>query len=260
MAVPTRNPEFTPPGEFSWVRAAAKSTLLWALNYGAVAVVILLCGLSAVTTRSGSPVEPAYALYAWTMMQGFYPLYHRATGASDDYIPQSPRFLRLLLLTQTIGLVSLALVVGPLSRIGAELHEPGSTVALLDTDPTAWSVFMLHALGMLCWPTASALFMLRMTAQPGRLLPGLLVGVPLFLVTFLGGLIGGWFLLGTADVPQDTVLMVCGLFGGTGLPVIAGTMLWFRASTAREPLGPPPANPGMFTGAVQPPSSRPPRS
>ncbi|GEM_PF-6029593 len=253
MAVSTRTPEFTPPGEFSWPRAAVKTTALWLVNYALLAVAILLSASGLFRTGNGSTVEPGYVLYAWAMMQGFFPLYHRATGAPDDYIPQSPRFIPLLLLTQAVGIVSLALLVRPLSLIRADQHEPGSVMALMDVDPTAWGLFMLHALGMLGWPTAAALFMLRRTAQPGRLLVGLVVGLPLFLVTLLGGLIGGFFLIVDGDAARDTALLISATFGLTGLAALALSMLWFRASTARETLGPPPAKPGMFTGAVQPP-------
>lgn len=253
MAVPTRRPEFTPPGEFSWPRAAVKATALWLVNYALLALAILLAATGLFRTDNGSTVEPGFVLYAWAMLQGFFPLYHRATGAPADYIPQSPRFIPLLLLTQAVGIVCLALLVRPLSLIGTDQHEPGSVMALMEVDPTAWGVFMLHTLGMLGWPTASALFILRRTAQPGRLLVGLLVGLPLFLVTFLGGLIGGFFLIVDAGLSRDTVVLVCGLFGGTGLAALALSLLWFRASTAREPLGPPPAKHGFFVGAVQPP-------
>lgn len=261
MTVPTRTPSFTPPGQFPWGRATAKSLMHWALNYAGLAGVLVLASHGLIESwRWDNPAPPDVMLYVWTMVQGFFPVYSRSLGTDDDYIPQSPRFVPLLLLTQTIGLVSLALLVAPLSRIGAAQHTPGSAVALLDTDPRAWAAFLLFALGMACWPLASTLFSLRHPARSLKPSLPLALGLLVSLVTLGGGTILGLFLLVIDPVESwSTVLLVSTAYGGSGVPVLLLTMLWFRASTARQPLGPPPAKPGMFTGAVVPPSSHRPR-
>lgn len=96
MPVSTRTPTFTPPGQFSWPKAAATSLGVHAAAIAVLAIVVVPSGLGVVKSDSDSVVSPGYALFAWAALQGVYPLYHRASGAPDDHIPQSPRSLRLL--------------------------------------------------------------------------------------------------------------------------------------------------------------------
>jgi hypothetical protein len=250
MTVPTRTPTFTPPGQFSWTKAAGKSLGLHAIAIGVLALAVLLSGLGYVTTRSDSPVEAGYTLLAWTAVQGCYPLYHRATGAPDDYIPQSPRFLRLLLMSQAIGLVLLALVARPLATLFPEQHPVGSLPALLPDSGSAFALYLLYAVGMVAWPSAALLFMLRSTARPGTLLVGVLVGLPVFILTLPGGLVAGGLRLLAERIDLDREMTIWGTYGVSGLVVYTAVLIWFARSVGHEPLGPPPAKRNMFGAAV----------
>lgn len=250
MPVPTRTTRFTPPGQFSWPKAAAKSLGLHAVAIAFLALAVVLSGLGVVKSDSGSVVAPGYVLLAWAALQGVYPLYHRASGAPDDHIPQSPRFLRLLLMSQAIGFVLFALVARPLARLHREQHPFGSLVALMPDSGPAYALFLLYTAGMLGWPCAAMLFILRSTARRRTLALGLAVGLPVFVLALPGGLLFGALRLLAEHIDLDREATIWGTYGVSGLVIYAAVLVWFARSVHQEPLGPPPAKRTIYGAAV----------
>lgn len=250
MTVPTRAPTFTPPGRFSWARAAAVSAGVHALTLAALTGFVALAGFGLLVSRSDTVLTPGYTLLAWAALQGVYPLYHRATGAPDDHIPQSPRFLRLLLMSQAIGLLLFSLAARPLAGLYREPHPVGSLTALMPESGTAFAVFLLYTVGMLGWPCAALLFMFRSVARPGTAALGLAVGLPAFIIALPGGLVAGGLRLLAEHIDLDAELTVWGTYGVTGLIAYAAVLVWYARSVRREPLGPPPAKRNLLGGAV----------
>ncbi|MDR8020080.1 hypothetical protein RIL96_10940, partial [Nesterenkonia sp. LY-0111] len=245
---------FTQEDEFSWVRAWARTLGLWSLSYALLALLMLAAGAELIPGRrpDSTPMDPGYLLIAWVGLQGFYPVFLRANPSNNDYRPQSPRFLRLLLMSQATGLVLLAVLLTPLAGLQAHRHPAGSLVAEIPEDATAWLAFYGYALAMLAWPVASGLFMLRMTARWNTLLIGVAIGGPMFLVSLIGGLLLAVFRMLTPSADIGALLLLFGALGLSGAAVYLILLLWYRASVAREPLGPPPADDGPFRAAATP--------
>ncbi|MCM3577302.1 hypothetical protein M3686_03985 [Micrococcus luteus] len=242
--------ERRPP--FAWGRALRRTLTHWAVSYALLALCLLVASTGLISGRGDSaPMTSGYLLVAWVGLQGFFPLYIRADPEHDEDRVQDPWFLSRHLMSNAVGLGLLVVLAIPLARIGVDGHEPGSLVALLArNDPAAWTAFLCYAVGQLAWPTAAALFMLRHTARTSTTVLGVVIGLPVFLATLLGGLLLAAFQFLDAGADLVTQVLWTGAYAAIGLAVYAAVLLWFALSVRRDPLGPPPPGGGPFRAAV----------
>lgn len=209
-------------------------------------------GFGSLHTRSGGVIEPAYVLIAWAGLQGCYVVYIRATGVEDqNFIVQSPRYIPLLVISQALGVAVMAACAFPAANMHREQHAPGSLVALIPENGAAWLAFVLYVVSLATWTTAWMLYLLIMTARRKTMALGLILGLPGFIVALIGGLFLGWHTFNEefADVDAAVALWLPIALGG--LAAYAASLAWLAWAKRRGHIGPPPKNPGMFTGAVR---------
>lgn len=169
----------------------------------------------------------------------------------DDYIAQSPRFIPTLLISQIIGVVLFTVVAVLLVTWQTAEYSPGTVIGSISREPQALATVVFYCVTLCVRPHAAAHFLIKMTSKPNTQVLGLIVGLPAFLVTLLGGLI-----LAAVQRTPDSVDLAqqFALWGGLalcGLAVHLVTLIWWSIPVRNQRLSPPPRHPGMFVGVFQ---------
>lgn len=238
--------------EFSWDKAIVKMLVLQVLSGLTMLGFVWGGGFGGVHTRSGSVVEPAYILVAWAGLQGCYVVYNRATGVKDqNFIVQSPRYIPLLVISQALGVVVMAICAFIGANMHREQHALGSLVALIPENGAAWLAFVLYTVSMATWPTAWMLYLLIMSARRKTIALGLILGIPGVVVTLIGGLFLGWHKFNEEFADADAAVALWLPIALGGLAAYAASLAWLAWAKRCGHIGPPPDKPGMFTGAVR---------